>query len=48
MYNSCLHEKEVCFESSLALLKEKIYIQREIAIANNKMTVFNKTYGKIF
>ena len=47
IYNSCLHEKELCFDSFLALLKEKINIQREIAIANNKITIFNKTYGKI-
>ena len=47
IYNSCLHEKELCFDSFLALLKEKINIQREIAIANNKITIFNKTYEKI-
>ena len=45
--NSCLHEKKLCFDSFLALLKEKINIQREIATANNKITIFNKTYGKI-
>ena len=37
IYNSCF----------LALLKEKINIQREIAIANNKITIINKTYGNI-
>ena len=47
IYNSCLHKKERYFDSFLALLKEKINIQREIAIANNKITIFNKTYGKI-
>ena len=50
IYNSCLHEKKLCFDSFLALLKEKINIQcvqREIAIANNKITIFNKTYGNI-
>ena len=47
IYNSCLHEKKLCFDSFLALLKEKISIQREIAIANNKITLFNKAYGNI-
>ena len=47
IYNSCLHEEKLCFDSFLALLKEKINIQREIAIANNKITIFNETYGMI-
>ena len=49
MYNSFLHEKKLCFNLTAfysALLK-KINIQREIAIANNKITIFNKTYGNI-
>ena len=47
IYNSCFHEKKLCFDSCLALLKEKINIQRETAIANNKITIFNKTFGNI-
>ena len=27
IYNSCLHEKELCFDSFLALLQEKINTQ---------------------
>lgn len=40
-------KKKLCFDSFLALLKEKINKQREIAIANNKIIQFNKAYGNI-
>ena len=45
--NNSYWHKKLRFDSFLALLKEKINIQREIAIANNKITQFNKAYGNI-
>ena len=31
----------------LSLLMEKVNIQREIAIQNNKLTMFNEIYGNL-
>ena len=36
-----------CFDSFLALLMDKIVIQQEIAVQNNKLTRFNDTYGNL-
>ena len=44
IYNNCLHNKKLSFDSFLVLLKERINIQREIAIVHNKISTFNKTY----
>ena len=47
IYNSCLHERKLCFDSFLPFLNEKINIQHEIAIAHNKITAFNKTFKNL-
>ena len=44
LQNNCLHEEKVYFSSFLALLKKKINIPREIAIVNDKITVFYKAW----
>ena len=46
IYSKCLHEK-LCFDSFLSLLMEKVNVQREIAIQNNKLTSFNEIYGNL-
>ena len=47
IYCKCLHD-EKCFDSFLSLLMEKVNIQREIAIQNNKLTKFTEIYGIVF
>ena len=42
--SSSLQEKKLCFDSFLTLLREKINIQREIAVRNNNITKFNTIY----
>ena len=44
IYSSCLQEKKLCFDCFLTLLREKINIQREIAVRNNNLTNFNTIY----
>jgi len=44
IYSSCLQEKKLCFDSYLTLLREKINIQREIVVHNNKITKFKTIY----
>ena len=39
------HDEKLCFDSFLSLLREKVNIQREIAIQNNKLTKFTEIYG---
>ena len=38
---------ENCFHSFLSFLTEKVNIQKEIAIQNNKLNQFNETYGNL-
>ena len=45
--SKCLHDEKLCFDSFLSLLMEKVNIQREIAIQNNKLTTFNEIYGNL-
>jgi len=47
IYSKCLHDEKLCFDSFLSLLMEKVRIQREIAIQNNKLTTFNEIYGNL-
>ena len=47
IYSKCLHDEKLCFDSFLSLLTEKVNIQREIAIQNNKLNQFNETYGNL-
>jgi len=47
IYSKCLHDEKLCFDSFLSLLLEKVNIQREIAIQNDKLTKFNEIYGNI-
>jgi len=44
IYSSCLQEKKLCFDSFLMLLREKINIQREIAVHDNNITKFKTIY----
>ena len=44
IYNSCLRDKKLTFDSFLALLKERLNIQCEITIVHNKISTFNKPY----
>ena len=44
IYSSCLQEKKLYFDSFLTLLREKINLQREIAVHNNNITKFNTIY----
>ena len=44
IYSCCLREEKICFDSFLALLREKINIQREIAVLNNEISKFQTTY----
>ena len=48
IYCKCLHDEKRCFDSFLSLLMEKVNIQREIAIQNNKLTKFTAIYGIFF
>ena len=43
-----VHDEKLCFDSFLSLLMEKVNIQREIAIQNNKLTKFTEIYGGFF
>ena len=45
IYCKCLHDEKLCFDSLMSLLKEKVNIQREIAIQNDKLTKFTEIYG---
>ena len=45
IYCKCLHDEKLCFDSFLSLLMEKVNIQREVAIQNNKLTKFTEIYG---
>ena len=47
IYSKCLHDEKLCFDSFLSLLMEKVNVQREIAIQNNKLTSFNEIYGNL-
>ena len=47
VYSKCLHDEKLCFDSFLSLLIEKVNIQREIAIKNNKLNQFYKIYGNL-
>ena len=47
IYSKCLHDEKLCFDSFLSLLMEKVNIQREIAIKNNKLNQFYETYGNL-
>ena len=40
IYSKCLHDEKLCFDSFLSLFMEKVNIQREIAIKNNKLNQF--------
>ena len=42
IYSKCLRD-----DSFLSLLMEKVNVQREIAIQNNKLTTFNEIYGNL-
>ena len=44
IYCSCLQEEKLSFDRFLMLLREKINIQREIAVRNNNLTKFNSIY----
>ena len=48
IYSSCLQEKKLYFDSFLTLLREKINLQREIAVHNNNITKFNIIYRPLF
>ena len=47
IFCKCLHDEKLCFESFLSLLKERLNIQREIAIQNNKLPEFKEIYGNV-
>ena len=47
IFCKCLHGEKLCFESFLSLLKEKLNIQREIAIQNNKLPECKEIYGNL-
>ena len=47
IYSKCLHDEKLCFDSFLSLLKEKVNVQREIAIQSNKLTSFNEIHGNL-
>ena len=47
IFCKCLHDKKLCFKSFLSLLKEKLNIQREIAIQNNKLPECKEIYGNL-
>ena len=47
IYSKCLHDEILCFDSFLSLLMEKVNIQREIAIKNNKLNQFYATHGNL-
>ena len=47
IFCKCLHDEKLCFESFLSLIKEKLNIQREIAIQNNKLPECKEIYGNL-
>ena len=44
IYCSCLHDEKLSFDSFLILLKEKLNIQKEIALKNKSITAFQKSF----
>ena len=44
IYCSCLHDVKLSFDSFLTLLREKLKIQREIAIGNKTFTTFQNIF----
>ena len=44
IYCSCLHDEKLSFDSFLMLLKEKLNIQKEIALKNKSITAFQKSF----
>ena len=44
IYCSCLHDEKLSFDSFLILLREKLNIQKEIALKNKSITAFENTF----
>ena len=48
IYCSCLHDEKLSFDSFLILLREKLNIQKEIALKNKSITAFENTFHYLF